>query len=240
MATRRGAHAALVLALVLSAGCASTPGRENALHTLRLGDRSDTLVVMLPGIKDKAEKFLAAGFVDAADPYDVVVVVPTLGDYIGGRFAERLRAEVIAPAQAHGYDEIWLVGVSIGGYGSLLYAGEFPADIRGVVLLAPYLGGRRLQRAIAAAGSLEAWAAEARRTPFADAWMALNTLTRRRDATILLGFGGDDKLAATYAPLLAALPESRIYTVDGGHEWTTWTPLWQEIEPTIDTAARAQ
>jgi pimeloyl-ACP methyl ester carboxylesterase len=240
MPTRRSAQA-LLLALLLIGGCSTAPRRDAALQTLKIGNGSDTLVVMLPGIRDEAEQFLVAGFVDAAsEPFDVLVADPQIGNYFNGTFVERLRAEVIAPAQARGYDEIWVVGVSIGGYGALLYAGAFPADIRGVVLLAPYLGGRRLQRAIAAAGGLEPWAAAARPTPFGDAWRAFNTLTQRREATILLGFGGDDRLAGTYAPLLAALPRSRVYTIDGGHAWTTWAPLWREMKPTIGAAARLQ
>jgi pimeloyl-ACP methyl ester carboxylesterase len=240
MATHRGVHALLPV-LVLVGGCAAAPSQDAALHTLKVGDRSDTLVVMLPGIKDRAEQFLVAGFVDAAsEPFDVLVVDPDVADYFRGTFAERLRAEVIEPAQARGYDEIWLVGVSIGGYGSLLYAGEFPEDITGIVLLAPYLGGRRLQRAIESAGGLAAWADGSPQNLFARGWLALNALARRPGSTILLGFGGADRLAATYGPLVAALPPSHVYTIAGGHEWTTWAPLWDEIKPTISRAARSQ
>ncbi len=233
---------ASVLAIVLTAGCATGPAREPPLHTVQVGDHSDTLIVMLPGIKDRAEQFLVAGFVGddaAADAFDVLVVEPAMSDYVRGTLVERLRAEVIGPARARGYSEIWLLGVSIGGYGSLLYAGEFPADIRGIVLLAPYLGGRRVPRAITAAGGLATWRAAAHERPFLDGWRALKALTKRSNATILLGFGGQDRLAATYAPLLEALPQSQIYTADGGHEWTTWAPLWQEIKGTIDAEARA-
>jgi pimeloyl-ACP methyl ester carboxylesterase len=233
---------ALLLASVVG-GCAMGPPREGALHSLKVGDRSDTLVVMLPGIKDQAEQFLVEGFVGGngtAETFDVVVVGPEFGDYLSGTFAARLRAEVILPAQARGYDEIWLLGVSIGGFGSLLYAGEFPADIRGVVLLAPYLGGKRTPRAIEAAGGLEVWRGTARQRPFVDGWVALQTLLQHPDATVVLGYGGDDRLAATYAPILEMLPQSQVYTVTGGHGWATWAPLWQEIKPTIGSAARTE
>jgi pimeloyl-ACP methyl ester carboxylesterase len=238
----RLAASTVLLAGVCAGGCATQRMHEPALHTLKVGDRSNTLVVMLPGIKDRAEQFLVAGFVDGdtpSDEFDVVVVEPELSDYLSGTIVERLRTDVIAPAQARGYDDIWLLGVSIGAYGSLLYAGEFPADIRGVVLLAPYLGGKRVPRSIEAAGGLEAWRAAAGPSPFVDGWVALQTLMQHPDATIVLGYGGDDRLAATYEPLLAMLPPSQVYTVDGGHAWTTWTPLWQEIKATIDSAARA-
>jgi len=242
MAFRLGASA-LLLTSALVGGCATGPTHEPSLHTLQLGDRSNTLVVMLPGIKDRAEQFLVAGLVGGntpAEPFDVVVVGPELRDYVRGTLVERLRTDVIEPALARGYDDIWLLGVSIGGFGSLLYAGEFPADIRGVVLLSPYLGGRRVPRAIVAAGGFEAWRAATGPSPFVDGWVALQTFLRRTDATVVLGFGGDDRLAATYAPLLATLPRSQIYTVEGGHAWTTWAPLWLKIKETIDSAGRAE
>lgn len=229
---------ALLFAAALAAGCATDRPRSAALHTVQVGDRSDTLVVMLPGIRDTAEQFLVAGFVDAAAaPFDVLVVEPQMKHYVRGTLVERLREDVIAPARAR-YDEIWLLGVSIGGYGSLLYAGEFPADIRGVVLLAPYLGGRRVPRAIEAAGGLDDWRA-VRGSPFVRAWRALKALTQPGGATIVLGFGESDRLAATYAPLLDALPQSQVYVAEGGHGWATWTPLWREIRASVDSLAHA-
>ena len=236
---RRFGTLGLLVAAALAAGCAAHRPREAELHTVQVGNRSDTLVVMLPGIRDAAEQFLVADFVDAAaEPFDVLVVEPQMKHYIRGTLVERLREDVIAPARARGYDEIWLLGVSIGGYGSLLYAGAFPADIRGVVLLAPYLGGRRLPRAIEAAGGLDEWRA-VRWRPFGRAWRALKALTQRGGATIVLGFGESDRLAATYAPLLDALPKSQVYVAEGGHGWATWTPLWHEIRATVDSLARA-
>jgi pimeloyl-ACP methyl ester carboxylesterase len=226
---------AWLAATAFIAGCASEPAHDAALHTVQIGERSDTLVVMLPGIRDQAEQFFAAGFVGTAanDAFDVLVVEPELRDYVRGTLVERLRAQVVAPARARGYDEIWLLGVSIGGYGSLLYAAEFPADVRGVVLLAPYLGGRRLTREIAAAGGLDAWAAAPSANPFTAGWAAAQTVTRCTDTTVLLGFGGTDRLAETYEPLLEELPSSQVYTGEGGHEWTTWTPLWDAIKQRI-------
>lgn len=235
----RFAASALLLAAAATCGCAATFPRTTELHTLQVGHRSDTLVVMLPGIRDRAEQFLVAGFVDAAaEPFDVLVVEPQMSHYVRGTLVARLREDVIEPARARGYDEIWLLGISIGGYGSLLYAGEFPADIRGIVLLAPYLGGRRLPRAIERAGGLDEWRA-VRRNPFGRAWRALKALTQRSDATVVLGFGESDRLAATYAPLLDALPRSQVYVADGGHDWATWTPLWHEIRASVDSLATA-
>ncbi|HUQ51587.1 MAG TPA: hypothetical protein VM692_05160, partial [Gammaproteobacteria bacterium] len=97
----RLAATALLLASTVVGGCATPPEREPALHTLKVGDRSDTLVVMLPGMRDRAEQFLVAGFVDGdttADDFDVVVVEPEFSDYMRGTIVDRLRTDVIGPA----------------------------------------------------------------------------------------------------------------------------------------------
>ena len=51
---------------------------------------------------------------------------------------DRLKEDVINPAKEKGYTKIWLVGISLGGLGSLLYAMEHPSDIEGMLVLAPY------------------------------------------------------------------------------------------------------
>src|SRR5687767_15659021 len=96
----------LLLAVVCVGGCATDPTREPALHTLQVGDRSNTLVVMLPGIKDRAEQFLVAGFVDGgatSDAFDVVVVEPELSDYLSGSIVERRSEEHTSELQSLAY-----------------------------------------------------------------------------------------------------------------------------------------
>jgi pimeloyl-ACP methyl ester carboxylesterase len=197
---------------------------------------SNTLVVMLPGIGDRAEAFLSTGFVDgfANDSFDLLAVDAHWRYYSTGSVVRRLREDVIEPALARGYRNIWLLGVSLGGYGSLLYVDRFPDHIAGIILLSPYLGGRRLAREIDAAGGLEAWSGDAARPErFERAWRSLKKLCAT-DSTVILGFGESDRLAERYTPLLAALQPSQIYMANGGHEWTTWAPLWSEIKEAIE------
>ena len=54
-----------------------------------------------------------------------------------------------------GYENIWLLGISMGGLGTLLYASEYPEQVDGVVLLAPFLGDRSAIETIVATGPLE-------------------------------------------------------------------------------------
>ncbi|MGE5173202.1 MAG: hypothetical protein ACM3MD_05175 [Betaproteobacteria bacterium] len=51
----------------------------------------------------------------------MIVVNAHMGYYLNGTVFTRLKEDVIEPAKARGYDQIWLVGNSLGGYGSISY-----------------------------------------------------------------------------------------------------------------------
>jgi pimeloyl-ACP methyl ester carboxylesterase len=226
-----------IVALIALQGCVSAPTTVpiRTVEFRAAAGASDTLVVMLPGIRDEAEQFLNAGFVarNGAEGFDVLAVDAHWGYYADGTIVERLHEDVIEPARRRGYEHIWLLGVSLGGYGSLLYAEQFPDDIRGVVLLAPFLGGRKLAAEINEAGGLRAWSSDGLQGGrFAAGWRSLQKLSRRDPAMIILGYGVSDRYAENYDPLVQVLPASQVYTVEGEHRWTTWTPLWSEIKAT--------
>ena len=124
------------------------------------------------------------------------------------------------------------------GYGSLLYAGALPANIPGVVLLAPYLGGRRLPRTIAAAGGLAIWPAASAPASVPPRLAGRSRRSPKVQYNDPARFRGGDPLAETYMPLLEALPRSQIYTADGGSRMDHSGPLCRRSKTTID-AARA-
>ena len=41
-------------------------------------------------------------------------------------------------------------------------------------------------------------------------------------------------MAENYAVLVDAIGPSSVYTLDGGHKWTTWGPLWEKIAADLD------
>src|SRR5579862_1684929 len=108
------------------------------------GRTTRCLVVFLPGIGDSERDFVDHGFLDAFSarslPIDAVAANATFGYYANRTVITRLREDVLQPARAAGYREIWLVGISMGGMGALLLAKSGEPDIAGAVLLAPYLG----------------------------------------------------------------------------------------------------
>ena len=46
---------------------------------------------------------------------------------------------------------------------------------------------------------------------------------------VYLGCGRDDRFATASALLAARLPADRVATAEGGHDWPTWTRLWETI-----------
>ena len=61
-------------------------------------------------------------------------------------------------------------------------------------------------------------------------WKWLQDTTNARSGTpVILGYGKADDSAETFAVLADALEPSTVYARDGGHEWITWRPLWNEI-----------
>ncbi|MCA9659678.1 MAG: alpha/beta fold hydrolase [Myxococcales bacterium] len=233
----RRAFALLGLAVAVLAACA-TAKKNQPMATLRhpaAPERADTLVVLLPGAGDSATTYDREGFIAAAreagSAVDLVAVDAHAGYYFGRTLTDRLWEDVLAPARAEGYRQIWLVGISMGGLGALLTAQRHADAIDGVVLLAPYLGKRRTIEQIAAAGA-RAWepAPEAGSYDY-ELWRWLKGYQDPGAArpALYLGYGTEDRGAGAHALLAELLPPEQTFTAPGGHDWPVWRPLWREI-----------
>lgn len=211
---------------------------------------TSTLVVMLPGAYSQPQEFIAEGYVGAlrahGAPADVVIADAHLGYFRDRSVLRRLREDVVAPARAQGYQRVWLVGISLGGFGALAYASLHGQDRRhgidGVLAVAPYLGSPRLLAELQAAGGPRAWAdadaaASAAPRPADEAggqdagervlwrWLARPPT----DAPpVYLGYGTEDRLADGHRLLAGVLPPEHVATVPGGHDWPPWRALWQQ------------
>jgi pimeloyl-ACP methyl ester carboxylesterase len=215
------------------ASCATPREATIPLRTVAIGpaEKHDTLVVLLPGIRDVPEDFARSGFADHSGAFDLLAVDAHWGYYERQSIVDRLHDDIVEPARRGGYMRIWLVGISLGGFGALLYVDRYPDDIEGVVLLAPYLGEPQLASDIEQAGGLEAWSKMALpKDPFALGWRALQSIEARGRPNVIVGYGTADPLVATYGPLLKTVPTQQVHTRDGGHRWSTWAPLWRTIE----------
>ncbi len=192
-----------------------------------------TRMVWLPGAFHGAEDFLSAGFAAAVRTrrmaLDLIFVDLELAHVSDRSALQRLRYDIVLPAHAAGVS-IWLGGISLGGLFALDYAASHPGELDGLCLLAPYLGNRILTAEIARAPGLEAWqpgelaeADEERRI-----WRYIKS-RREGSRPLYLGFGEGDRFAAAHGLLAATLPADSVDVIAGGHEWSTWSRLWENF-----------
>lgn len=214
------AHRLILLLAVafLSTGCPQLRPAAVPLRTIEIepgapGSRS--LVVLLPGRRDSPEDFERFGWGELAREAGVgariVAADAHMGYYTRRTILVRLREDVIAPARAQGVDRIWLAGISLGGTGSILYAAEHPEDVRGITLFAPYLGEEEQRDPPDFQQRMWAWLETGPATP------------------IYLGWGTEDDFAPMNGRLGKTLPVERVFTTPGGHDWKTWTKLWERF-----------
>jgi pimeloyl-ACP methyl ester carboxylesterase len=193
------------------------------------------MLVMLPGVKDRAQDFVRHGFIQAIRdrgwPVDVAAANAHLGYYLGHNVVERLEEDVIAPARTAGHRRIWLMGVSLGGLGALNHARAHPGAIEGVILLAPYLGARGTVARIVRAGGLAQWQpgeiAPDDEESLLLAWIKSYRPGDSALPTVFLGYGTQDRFAPASTLLAQVLPASHVVPIEGGHEWAAWKKLWE-------------
>ncbi len=195
------------------------------------------LLVLLPGRYDRVDDFERRGFIadvrSTTRAADVVAVDAHLGYYRRGTILERLRADVVAPARARGFAALWLVGISMGGTGAILYDLNYPGEVDGIFLIAPFLGGREIVEEVAAAGGAHAWNDRGVvGEPFErDLWRWARRVARHENAapSVFLGYGTGDAFAPAHRLLAEALPPERVFAEAGGHDWGPWRAAWRRF-----------
>lgn len=218
-------------------------------HLAEPDEEGRRLFVFLPGRRDRASDFVRHGFIASAQArirgLDCVAVDATIGYYFDGSIADRLQREIIGPARSHGYREIWVVGVSMGGLGAFFHERAYPGEVNGLVLLAPFVGDdRALFREMDAAGGAVSWAGS--QPPVADGrqkaefqrelWRFLGRIQSDRTLQLQMwmAYGEADRLLPGIERFKSLLPAERILPLPGGHTWEVWTRGFAEILAKID------
>ena len=238
----------LLLMLGMLSGCYPRGDPSKAVPTALLPARqpAQRLVVVLPGRGDGLRGLQRSGIAEAIQRQwpdaDVVLTGLTVGYYFESDAPRRLHDEVIVPARARGYRELWLVGASLGGLGALMYDRAWPGEADGLVLLAPYLGEPPLLQEITAAGGLAHWDAGPR-PPRVDndnfqheLWRHLQALSRdpAQARRLWVVFGDRDRLRRALPLLQPWLAPGHLFERPGGHAWTVWTPATSEVLAAVD------
>jgi len=162
------------------------------------------LLVMLPPAKATARDLLDHGFA-ASVPIEVEAIDARADDYLDEDIGARLESQIMSKRPAR----LWLMGISLGGWGCLSVARRRRAAIEGVILIAPFLGSRD-------PGPLEAGL-----------------------PPVYLGFGDADRYAGPSRILARALPPERVVVLPGEHDWPTWIRLWRALLTRLPFAVTA-
>jgi pimeloyl-ACP methyl ester carboxylesterase len=208
--------------------------------------RSDTLVILMPGAGDDHTAFEAFGLIEHARshqfPADIVTANSDYGYFSDLSIRTRLHEEVVLPAKAKGYRHIWMGGISLGGFGSMIYAQKHANELEGLLLIAPYLGNKGTLAEIHNAGGLDNWNPEVsseydeRRI-----WQLLKQYAPDKPPRlpIHLLYGDTDRFSAFHQLLSSRLAKRYVLTVPGGHDWPVWQSLWQQFLATNPLATHS-
>lgn len=197
--------------------------------------RAKCHVVFLPGVGDLATDFEKKGFIDSVRnsglSVDVTSAQATLSYYTTSAVVQRLEEDIFIPARAKKYRQTWLIGLSMGGLGALLYAHDHASELTGVLVLAPFLGTHPVAAKIRAEGGLAKWNAPEKivvsdeDTTILELWRWLQAVTKgtEKGPRLYLGWGTQDEVLSESNEVLAmALPMNRKFPAPGGHKWTSW------------------
>ena len=193
---------------------------------------------MLPGGGDEAADFMRNGFIGAVEDSgihaDIIAVDANLGYYFKRNLLPRLHEDVIVPAREKGYKNIWLLGISMGGLGAMIYAKHHPDNISGLIVLAPFLGYPAVINEISDAGGLSRWTPKEpidKDNYQHDLWKWLKGYAEPKEKRprLVLGYGNKDKFGAGSALLAEVLPRDQVFIVPGRHDWKTWGRIFDMI-----------
>jgi pimeloyl-ACP methyl ester carboxylesterase len=199
-----------------------------------IGHTAPERIVLLPGAFDAPEAFLTAGFDAAVQaralPLDLQFVALELAHVADRAMLEVLWRDVLQPARAAGCQQLWIGGISLGGFLALMLASQHPDAIDGLCLLAPYLGSRPVAREVGAAGAASLWLAGATLTAGdEDRELWRFVAEGLSGLPVWLGLARQDRFLDRHRLLAAELPATAVVTLDGGHDWPTWRKLWDNF-----------
>jgi pimeloyl-ACP methyl ester carboxylesterase len=229
-----------VLAITAATACA--PATQKPIPSTAheaLQSPPSCAAVMLPGKGDTGESYSQNKVVERLQArqrdIEIVTVDAHFGYYRERNLLPRLEEDVLSSLRARGIETIWLVGTSMGGIGALLMAQEHPELVDGIILVAPYLGRKNTLKSVEEAGGLAAWQPPEDQSEWdVSLWAWLKGYTNgERRPPIYLAYGEQDGGAEAYELIAYVLPTGHVFTMEGGHGWKVWNPLWDEMLPSV-------
>ena len=196
------------------------------------------LIVMIPGANQHPDELLKNGFLAAVRErqldVDIALMAPQPAHLMDRSALTLLHSKIVLPAHARGQQSVWLAGISWGGFLALLYAVDHAADVDGLCLLAPYLGNHMMTTELLGYSSLGEWNAgvAGKQDELAEERRLWRYLAQRRPESApirYLGFGAEDRFAASQRLLARQLPPEVVDIIPGGHDAGVWRQLWDRL-----------
>ena len=227
-------------ALLMTSGCAALfqPKTSTPIPYSIHGNITEAqhITVLLPGIRDRLTDFSKYGFIDTAQPElqsqpntALIAVEAHWGYYRERTIDTRLAADLLNQYPSKRFT---FVGISLGGFGSLLMATKHPERIEKLVLLSPFMGEddyAYLQR-LQTLGPVDQEGDEDLQHTLNQVWQFL--LDPTRQTPITLAYGESDKFAPYYEHLRSLNPSKlQFIPIRGAHDWDTWRTLWTALAP---------
>jgi len=206
---------------------------NHKLRTVNCISGAPNLIVFLPGAYMTPEDFESNGFFDTVTrrrlALDVIAVDLDLSAISGGSAVRDLHSGILEPGRRHGYQKIWLGGISLGGFLALACCADWPGHVDGLCLLAPYPGSQLTSNAIASAGGLARWQATA--DELADPEFRIWHWLRQApvDFPVFIGYGSEDRFAGGIKRIVDCFPPAASMALPGGHDWPVWKTLWENF-----------
>jgi len=234
---KNGLSILLVFCCLLLASCSYYANKplKTLEYKLNAPARSENLFVFMRGLGGSNRSFADAGMIDDVAkrtiPFDIIAPNAHFAYYSERTLIERLHNDIILPAVNQGYTNIWLIGVSMGGLGSMLYLEKHPEYIDGVYLIAPFLCYDKILDEILAAGGVRQWT-PGTYDPVNDWERAFwhwikDEITDRKTIPIYHGFGKSDEYGKGQNLFTTVIPENRVIIIEGGHDVKTIKSLWE-------------
>lgn len=200
------------------------------------------LVILLPGRGDDLDGLRDTGMaqvIQKAWPQaDVLLAGATMNYYAEGKVAQRLHDEIIVPARARGYKQIWLTGASLGGMGALMYERVYPHDVTGIVLYAPFMGEPSVIKQLA--GNVASWDPGPKPAVLdadnyeTEIWRVVKGWQDPAEAQrVWLVCGDSDRFIEAAKLISPLLPRDHFVEVKGGHDWDVWDAGAAQVFPRI-------
>jgi hypothetical protein len=200
---------------------------------------SRCLIVLLPGTGDSIADLVDHGMLtmvrERQIAADVLIADAHFGYYRTRTAVQRLWADILEPRLAD-YDQVWLAGVSIGGFGALLCASDIEvakhAPVTGILAVAPYLGGNEVADEVLAAGGLRSWQQPTGEQTVGQrvfGWLRGYGDPSATRPDLFVGIGEHDKLIRQVRAAATILPGSHVFEVPGEHAWPAFLAIWARL-----------